>query len=249
MIRFAFTAAGVGVAAVALAACTPPHPRHHAEAALRAIATLDCPASQGDLTRKSAAADGKSCLYGDDQGGEVTLQLIDLAGQDPAAALAPLEAQLKAEMPAVSAAKAGSEAPGTDKDRVDIDLPGIHIHANGNDDATVQIAGGQISGRTNGKTVAVSDQNGHSQVTVAKPGVSVFARDNGAEVRVDEPGSGIRRSFILASDNPGPNGYKAVGYEARGPAGGPLVVATAKAKSDNDLKDDMRDLLRLNVGG
>ncbi|MEO8813025.1 MAG: hypothetical protein ABI376_08960, partial [Caulobacteraceae bacterium] len=145
----------------------------------------------------------------------------------------------------VAAAKAGTGAPGTDKDRVDIDLPGIHIHANGNDDATVQIAGARVGG----DAVSVSDQNGRSRATVAKPGVSVFARDNGAEVRVDEPGSGIRRSFILASDNPGPNGYKTVGYEARGPAGGPLVVASAKAKSDDDLKGDMRDLLRLNVGG
>src|SRR5665213_3984957 len=102
MIRFAIAAAGVGVAALTLAACTPPHPRHHTEAALKTIASLDCPATQGDLSRKSAAADGKSCLYADDGGGEVTLQLIDLAGQDPAAALAPLEAQLKAEMPATA---------------------------------------------------------------------------------------------------------------------------------------------------
>ena len=240
MTRFAIAAAGV--TALALAACTPPHPRHHTEATLKTIATLDCPTTQGDLTRKSAAADGKTCLYGDDQAGEVTLQLIDLAGQDATAALAPLETQLKAEMPLVAAAKAG--APPTDKDRVDIDLPGIHIHANGNDDATVQIAGG-----ASGNAVSVNDQNGHSRVMIAKPGVSVFAHDNGAEVRVNEPGSGVRRSFILASDTPGPNGYKAVGYEARGPLGGPLVVASAKAKSDDDLKDDMRDLLRLNVGG
>ena len=244
MIRFAIAAAGVGVAALTLAACTPPHPRHHTEAALKTIAALDCPATQGDLTRKSAATDGKTCLYGDDQGGEVTLQLVDLVGQDAIAALAPLETQLKAEMPAVAAANAG--APGADKDRVDIDLPGIHIHANGNDNATVQIAGGG-----SGQNVAVADQNGHSRVTVAKPGVSVFAHDNGAEIRVNEPGSGVRRSFILASDTPGPSGYKAVGYEARGPLGGPLVVASVKTKSDDhdSMKDDMRDLLRLNVGG
>ena len=230
--------------ALALAACTPPHPHRHIDAALKTIASLDCPATQGDLTRQSAAADGKSCLYGDDQGGQVTLQLIDLAGQDPGAALAPLEAQLKAEMPDVAGATAGA-AP-TDKDRVDIDLPGIHIHANGDNDATVQVAGG-----TSGQNVAVTDQNGGSRVTVAKPGVSVFAHDNGAEIRVNEPGSGVRRSFILASDNPGPNGYKAVGYEARGPLGGPLVVASVKTKSDDhdSMKDDMRDLLRLNVGG
>ena len=243
MTRFGFTALGVGAAALGLAACTPPHPHHHTEAALKTIAALDCPATQGDLTRKSAAADGKSCLYGDDQGGEVTLQLIDLAGQDPAAALAPLETQLKAEMPAV-AAKPGAGVS-ADNDRVDIDLPGIHIHANGNKDATVQVAGGRIVGKTD----TTPDKNGGSPVSTGKPGVSIVAADSGAEVRVNEPGGGVRRSFILASDDPGPNGYKTVGYEARGPVGGPLVVASAKAKSDDDLKDDMRDLLRLNVGG
>ncbi len=245
MTRFGFTALGVGAAALGLAACTPPHPHRHTEAALKTIGALDCPATQGDLTRKSAAADGKSCLYGDDAGGQVTLQLIDLAGQDPNAVLAPLEAQLKAEMPAVAGAKA--TAGPTDKDRVDIDLPGIHIHANGNDDATVRIAGAAVSGNS----TVVSDQNGNSRVTVSKPGVSVVAHDSGAEIRVDEPGSGVRRSFILASDDPGPNGYKAVGYEARGPIGGPLVVASMKVKSDDrdSAKEDVRDLLSLNVGG
>ena len=44
-----------------------------------------------------------------------------------------------------------------------------------------------------------------------------------------------------------------VGYEARGPQGGPLVVATVKAKrgkhSDDDTFSDIDDLVRHNVGG
>ncbi|MGI8841415.1 MAG: hypothetical protein ACR2F8_11640 [Caulobacteraceae bacterium] len=244
MTKLAFTAMGVG--ALALAACAPPHPHARVQAALKTIAALDCPANQGDLTRQSTAADGKSCLYADNNGGEVTLQLIALNGQDPAAALTPLESELKAQLPDAAQAKAGATAPGADKDRVDIDLPGIHIHANGSNDSASVEAGG-----TGGKGVTLNAQNGQAQVSVAKPGVSVFAADKGAEIRVNEPGSGVRRSFVLASDNPGPNGYKAVGYEARGPAAGPLVVASIKTKSgDHDsLNDDLRGLLRLNVGG
>ncbi len=61
----------------------------------------------------------------------------------------------------------------------------------------------------------------------------------------------MRRSFILASDTPGPSGYKMVGYEARGPQTGPLVVATMMAKTDDhdELRDAVRDLLKANVGG
>jgi hypothetical protein len=82
-------------------------------------------------------------------------------------------------------------------------------------------------------------------------GVTINAGDNGAEIRVSEPGSGMRFSFILASDNPGPHGYKLAGYEARGPASGPLVVASILAKSEehDDLYHDVHKLLSLNVGG
>jgi hypothetical protein len=41
------------------------------------------------------------------------------------------------------------------------------------------------------------------------------------------------------------------GYEARGPAGGPVVVAEVLAKSDDDddLRHDIHALIRRNVGG
>jgi len=44
-----------------------------------------------------------------------------------------------------------------------------------------------------------------------------------------------------------------VGYEARGPKGGPIAVATVKAKDrdagDHDVFKDMKALVRHNVGG
>jgi hypothetical protein len=58
---------------------------------------LDCPSTQGDLTRVSEAADGKTCLYRISDGAEVSLQLIPVAAQGADATLAQIEVQLKAQ--------------------------------------------------------------------------------------------------------------------------------------------------------
>ncbi|MBA3810984.1 MAG: hypothetical protein H0X27_04940 [Caulobacteraceae bacterium] len=245
MTRVAVLLAG---ATLAVTACSPPHPRHEA-AALKSVSSLDCPESQGDLTRKSAASDGKSCLYADDAGAEVTLQLISLDGMDPKVALAPLENQLRGELPPrpADAAKKGS-----DNDRVDIDLPGVHIHADGNDNAKVDVGGVSVNAQDSaakaGSTDSVSIAAGHPGTS--RGGVTVDAADSGAEIHVNEPGGGVRLMVVLASDAAGPNGYKLAGYEARGPVGGPLVVASAKAKSEDhdELYHDMKKLLDRNVG-
>ncbi|HEX7758465.1 MAG TPA: hypothetical protein VF459_03120 [Caulobacteraceae bacterium] len=231
----------IGVSALALAACNPPHPRHGQNrddeadnSSLRVITKLDCPDEQGDLTRKSAAADGRSCDYVGQDGAVVTLQLASLTNGDTGAVLDPLGKQLRAELPAISptppdatAAPHGDKS-GRDTDNVDIDMPGVHIHADG-DKASID-AGGW----------------GHR-------GVKIDADDHGAEVHVeDRGGPGVHKVMILTADSPGPNGYKVVGYEARGPVGGPMVVASVKAKDSDehdDLLRDVRDLLSLNVGG
>ena len=101
-----------------------------------------------------------------------------------------------------------------------------------------------------GRSVTIND--GNTVVDDGKPGgVNIEAHDNGAEIRVDDSHGGVRRVFFLASDTPGPNGYKVAGYEARGPAAGPLAVATMLTKSDDhdQLRHDAERLLRLNVGG
>ncbi len=247
----------VGAAAFALAACTPPHPHPHPKAALKSIDTLSCPGSQGDLTRKAVSADGKTCQYVNERGDQITLQLITLDGGDVTAALTPLETSLRAELPNAAAsdkdadgddkpgAASKSAAGGSDKDRVDIDLPGIHIHADGK-------AGGGNDQVRIGKTVSIKD--GKTVVTESKSGsagVSVDAHDKGAEIHVNEPGGGIRQTFILASDTPGPHGYKLASYQARGPEGGPIVVASVLSRSDEqeDLRHDLGELLKANVGG
>lgn len=231
-----FMVAGVAASALWVAGCTPPHSHHWSGGRLKTIDTLDCPDSQGDLTRKSQSADEKTCVYADGSDAVVTLQLVALNGQDAKDALTPIEDGLKAELPPKTGDKSDDDA-GNGNGRVDIDLPGIHIHASGKDgdkgDAKVDIGG-----------------PGHDSAG-GGPGVSIDAHDKGARISINESGSGVRLSYILASDNPGPNGYKSVSYDARGPSGGPLAVVSIKSKSDDvdDLRDAARELLKRNVGG
>jgi hypothetical protein len=224
--------AGAAVGAVWLSGCTPPHPHHFANA-LRTIDSLDCPDSEGDLTRKSQSSDGKTCVYADGADAVVTLQLVSLNGGDTKTALAPIEDDLKAELPPQTGAKSDNDAS---NGRVDIDLPGIHIHA---------------SGKDGDKDDAKIDIGGPGHDSAGGPGVSIDAHDKDARISINESGSGVRLSYIIASDNPGPNGYKSVSYDARGPSGGPLAVVSIKSKSDDvdDLRDEARELLKRNVGG
>ena len=231
MTKFTLFLGAAGAIAVGIAGCTPPHIHHHGDAALKTISTLTCPDTQGDLTRKSQAPDGKSCDYSSASGDDVTLQLVSLSGQDANAALDPIQTQLKSELPANAGTKDGDS---TDHGRVDIDLPGIHIHANDTDkndskgNAKIDVGGGDGSG-----------------------GVHVQANDGGAQVSVNESGSGVRLAYVLTSDTAGPHGYKVVGYDARGPHDGPLAVVIVKSKASDadDLRDDAKALLKLNVGG
>ena len=64
----------IAASALALtsAACGPKTPP--------ARASLECPPTQGDLTRASAAPDGKSCTYEASDGAEVTLRLVPVTG-------------------------------------------------------------------------------------------------------------------------------------------------------------------------
>ena len=247
-----------GVAAASLAACHPPQPRKQAAKAAeeagstyKTISALNCPEAQGRLKRTAADSDGKSCTYINDRGSEITLTLVDLDGGDAKSTLEPTEAELKALLPprdSKAAAHGPSEGGGDD---VNIDLPGVHSRANDNG-ARVRVAGVHIDADDDGAKVEASDSD---NVVVkserGKGGVTVDANDQGAEIRAYKAGPGVSITYILASDTPGPEGYRLVGYEARGPSEGPLVVAKIKSRSEgrNGQFNDLKRLITLNVGG
>ncbi|MFZ5670086.1 MAG: hypothetical protein ACOY4K_11375 [Pseudomonadota bacterium] len=233
-----------GCAALGLSACDHPDAaRQRAERSLKAVSKLDCPQTQGALTRISAAADGLSCVYGGGDNAEVTLAVVRLENGDARKALAPIEAELRTLMPGLVTDKdkvaATAEGDAGDEE-VDIRLPGVTIEA-GDGGARVKVAGASIDATDEGAEVRVT-----RNVEVEE------AETAGAKRKHRRRDDEVYARFLLASDK-ATGGYDVVGYDARGPKGGPLVVATVKVKEggdrDEDFFEDVEDLIRHNVGG
>ena len=93
---------------LATAACAPsPKPQ------LRTA--LDCPATQGDLTRTKQAADGKTCTYRTGEGVEINLQLVAVKGE-ASATLQAIEDSLTAMPTATADAGVAEDTAATAKD-------------------------------------------------------------------------------------------------------------------------------------
>jgi hypothetical protein len=238
-----------------------------AKGALKVVDGLQCPQTMGSLARKgSASAGGTVCIYAGPRGAEVSLHLVPLDGAAPAEALKAFEDRLSKALPqAVAELNTGREAavaaqasghdkasvtgPGVDiqaeGDNASVNLPGLHIESKG-DDASVRIGGFHIDasdGEGGGGRVNIEgEQDGDN--------VSVQANGDSAEIRTRAGGEATRASWILTDNRPSEEGWRLVGYEARGPAGGPLVVATVRSR-DRDrgrVFEDAKALVALNVG-
>lgn len=207
-------------------------------APLKTLAALDCPASEGELTRTAEAGDGKSCDYAGPGDETVHLSLLAMDGRSVIDTVAPLKAELAA---LVHVPKDGGpvsvEAGG---DHAKVDLPFLHVDANG-DKAKVKLFG-----------IDIAADGDHATVKHA-PGLKnaiVHAGPGGAEVVAEDVGkSNASLVYILAGDSAGPSGYRAVGYVARGPVAGPLVVGEFKSKAEHhgDNHDDLDHLIERNV--
>ncbi len=206
---------------------------------LRAAATLDCPASQGDLIRTAKSPDGQWCDYSGRRGETVRLRLAAVHGQTPSEALAATRAQLHALVPVYRDPIPVSYAEGTG-DRADVDVPFVHVHADG-DQADVRLFGIHINARGRGDDTDVDIGHGHKHSVV-------HAGLRGAEVMADEIGrSNVSLVYVLAANHREPSGFRAAGYVARGPVTGPLVVAEFRSpvKSHTDGEGDHGDIDRL----
>jgi len=143
-------------------------------------------------------------------------------------------------------------------DRASVHAPGLTVEANG-DDANVRLPGMQIETRGDQATVRIgglhidAGDNGSSVDIEGEDdgdSVSVRAQNDSTEVRAVASGDATRASWILTDNRPSPSGWRLVGYEARGPVGGPLVVATVRSRDRNRGRvfEDARDLVALNAG-
>lgn len=251
---------------------------HETRGVLKVIDALQCPESIGVLTRKgSAQAGGDTCLYTGPRGAEVTLRLVRLDDMTAESVLNRFENDLSRDMPHTTAslsqaqadqAEAGAararneavrvqaEASAAAGDRASVRGPGMAIDAQG-DRARVSLPGMTVNAdgekaqiRIGGFSINADDASQSVNISSSDESVSVQSRDDAAEIRTRAPGSAIRTTYMLTDDRPAEAGWRLVGYEARGPAGGPIVIATVRAKErDSDgVFDAAKDLVTLNVG-
>ncbi len=261
---------------------------------LKVVDALQCPQTQGVLTRKgSAQADGTTCVYSGPRGSEVTLHLVSLNGGSVQDALKKFEDRLSADLPEALAearanedraraeaaraeadaarAEAEAERAGAEAERAaakaeaaadsaadsaHISAPGMRIDAHG-DKATVRLPGMHIDAdgdraniRIGGLTIRTDDKNGQVNVRSKEEVVSVEAHDNTARIHTSVPGEAVRATFLMTADPSSTTGWRVVGYEARGPSGGPIVVATVRGKDRNENRvfEAAKALVTLNVG-
>lgn len=223
--------------------------------ALRVIDALQCPSDQGVLTRRGTASDGgQTCTYAGPRGAEVKLHLVALGDNTVDEVLHRFQNEISPNSPqtphtaSVERSSNGNERaqvrlPGlsvdSDGDRATVKLPGMKIEADG-DRANIRIGGLVIRSDDKNSNVIASDENADAVITADK---------DGATIRTSSTKS-IRATLMNVMSTPSPDGWRVVGYEARGPSGGPIVIATYRSRDrdSQDIIDAAKALVTVNVG-
>lgn len=157
-----------------------------------AIATgrLDCPVTSGDLTRVSDAPDGKSCVYKEKDGAEVTLKLVNLQGGLDAT-LNGLEAELMkaAAAPQAAATTAPDQPPAPPAPPA----PGAAAEAakvaeDAARDAKVEVRDGQTSAKVTASAgdhkIEIQGDSDADEAHINLPGIHIDAQGDSANVQV-----------------------------------------------------------------
>ncbi|MEH6676109.1 MAG: methyltransferase type 11, partial [Phenylobacterium sp.] len=135
-------------------------------------------------------------------------------------------------------------------------VPGVSIQAEG-ESATVRIPGisidtdgGQSSVRVGGFSVRSDEAGDQVNISTDNDAVRIRARDEAVEIRTRDTTRGVRATYILVDERGSDLDWRLVGLEARGPEGGPLVVALVRSKDrrEDEVFDAAKALVRLNVG-
>ena len=226
---------------------------------LKVISSLQCPADQGVLTRiGSASVDGRTCTYSGPRGAEVQLHLVELNGQNVddvlkrfQNTLIPADEARNGPIAVTATETQNTTVEGENIKSAEVRMPGLSVSSKG-DRANVSLPGMRIEADGNkaniriGGLVINADDKGS---TVTGDGLDVQADDNGATVKAVTRNA-IRATMIHAMSKPDANGWRVVGYDARGPGGGPIALATFRTRDRDEgaIVDSVRELVTLNVG-
>lgn len=256
----------IAASTLALAGC--------GQGASYSVAKLQCPGKEGDLTRVSVSADGKTCAYRSSDGAEVSLELVSTNG-DAQGALAKVETELRSTPGSLSPDAAAAQADAAGKIAAAAAAKAT-MGAMAAEVARVQAEAAADAGMSSGGHDGDGDSSNVTRVDL--PGVHISEDGENANVRigplkVDASGEdtmvniyrdvrmrgealstkkrGLRATFIYTGKDL-PAGYRYVGYEAGGPKAGPLTVAKIRSKIDTESGDrihhDVQELVRRNGG-
>jgi hypothetical protein len=231
-------------------------------------AALDCPATQGDLTRTNVAADGRTCTYRTNEDVEVSLQLVNTNG-DPRSALKVIETALVGTLAPAAGATAALPASKATTDDAARTIAQAEQDAGASVSVDVDVDGGRVvtSAAEGGETTRIDLPGihiiaGENDADVRVGGITINASDDKATVRIvkdqrlkgeafSREKRGLKATFIYTGENL-PNGYRFVGYEAAGPKAGPLTVAVVRMKQQDEdhhgILPDVQRLVRRNSG-
>ena len=236
------------------------------EGVLRMVVGLQCPESEGVLTRKgSASPDGQSCHYVGPRGTEVELRLVNLVNTTAETALDRIQNELPGDNPQplkpLEPLEPLEPMSGSSK-TTSVEIPGLKVEENGVR-STVRLPGMKIESdgdrsevRIGGLVIRSDGKSDKSQVHIKGPdeqnaSVTVNSDEQATHVSALSQRNSIRASYRrIAVQLPVAAEWSAVGYEARGPLGGPMVVAIVRSRANNDDRvfNAAKDLVTLNVG-
>ena len=171
----------------------------------------------------------------------------------------PLDAADRASDRADAAADKSEDADDR-RDSADVKLPGLSVKSHG-DNANVRLPGIRVDANDGGAHINIAGihidadddkggkKSGRVNITSDNNNVSIRAEDHAAEIRANHNGNGVRMTYMISNDEGDTTGWRTVGYEARGPSGGPIVVAVVKSKDrhEDPIFRWAKDLVRKNV--
>ncbi len=172
------------------------------------------------------------------------------------------KAKDKADAAADRAEAVADAAGGKHHDDTEVTMPGVSVKSK-DDNASVRLPGVRVDANNGGAHISIGGvhidadgkkgdhQSGHVNISSDNNEVSINAQDHAAQIREHRKGQGMRLTYIVVDDKASTNGWRLVGYEARGPQGGPLVVATVKSTDRNEdrIFHAAKALVKKNVGG
>jgi hypothetical protein len=158
------------------------------------------------------------------------------------------------------AASGRSDDSNDHRDDADVKMPGISVKSHG-DNANVRLPGIRVDANNGGAHINIAGihidadgdkghgKSGRVNINTDNNNVSIRAEDHAAEIRTKHNGNGVRMTYIVANDEGDTTGWKTVGYEARGPSSGPVVVALVKSKDrhEDPIFRWAKDLVKKNV--